>query len=356
MPATPASTASISIPVSLITLRMRQSQAMRVGYAALDYPFPAPTGIVDNRLRTVTNDFTLGHRGASPAIRQLRLQRREPHPAGPGITWPRGWRIARPRKVHRWRIGEQLFLRGETGAAVRRRRVQPLLQRQLVRDSKSRPVVFWTGPFVPGLPEPKRYYGSPWTSAGKDNVNLGATFKAVHHQPPVAAGGAVSFLGPAPRTPSTELFAVTSPQGTTQHTIIADPDEQNRSWSGEAQLAWNCPDRQLAAPPDRGVPHARPAHRIRRLQLRSLRHADAGRARYHCGCLTRPDFAFTQPNLGKVRQTAAMLGYLGELPGVARINLGIQRARFSRPLPGQRPDHAKPASNTGSTTPVLGST
>ena len=47
-------------PVALLTLRAKTSQAIRVGYAALEYPFAAPTGILDTQLRTAGNDFHAG--------------------------------------------------------------------------------------------------------------------------------------------------------------------------------------------------------------------------------------------------------------------------------------------------------
>ena len=81
----------------------------------------------------------------------------------------------------------------------------------------------------------------------------------------------------------------------------------------------------MAAPSDRRVPHARPAGGAQFIPCGTpiLGEPDPSAA-----CLTRPNFVFTQPNLGKVRQSAAMLGYLGELPGVGRINQGFQRASF----------------------------
>lgn len=314
-------------PVSLITLRMRQSQAMRVGYAALDYPFPAPTGIVDNRLRTVTNDFTLGleahlqQYGSYVFSAESRIPLVQDHLGlVAGLSHGHAKYIDGASENNYSFVVKPVFRFGGV-------EFSPFYSANYVRDSKSRPVIFGAGPFVPALPEPKRYYGSPWTSAGKDNVNLGATFKAVitNH---LSLRAGIFRSSVQRRNTVTELFAVTTPQGNSQHTLIADPDEQNRSWSGEAQLAWNAQTGQWR-------------HRlIAGFRMRD-RHTESGGSNFvPCGtpmlgepdtaaaCLTRPNFVFTQPNLGKVKQSAAMLGYLGELPGVGRINLGIQRASF----------------------------
>ncbi len=314
-------------PVSLITLRMRQSQAMRVGYAALDYPFPAPTGIADNRLRTAGNDFTLGveahlqQYGSYVFSAESRIPLVRDHLGlVAGVSHGHAKYIDGASENNYSFALKPVFRFGGV-------EFSPFYSANYVRDARARPVILGTGPFVPALPDPKRYYGSPWTSAGKDNVNLGATFKAVITSRLSLRAGV--FRSSVQRRDNiTELFAVTSPQGQTQHTIIADPDQQNRSWSGEAQFAWNAQT-------------GRWRHRlIAGYRMRDRRTESGGSDVENCGapmlgdpdpstaCLARPLFVFSQPNVGKVRQSAAMLGYLGELPGVGRINLGIQRASF----------------------------
>lgn len=323
-------------PVSLISLRMRQSQTMRVGYAALDYPFPAPTGIVDNRLRTAGNDFTLGveahlqQYGSYVFSAESRIPVVRDH-----LGLVAGASHGHAKYIDGASENNYSFV---VKPVLRFGSIEfsPFYSANLVRDSKSRPVVFSTGPFVPGFPEAKRYYGSLWTSSGKDNVNLGATFKAVlTSRLSLRAGLFRSSV--LRRNNVTELFAVTSAQGATRHTIIADPEQENRSWSGEAQLAWN-------------LQGGKWRHRlIAGFRMRDRRTESGGSDIEACGtpilgepdtfagCLTRPDFSFTQPNQGTVRQSAVMLGYLGELPEVARVNLGLQRADFRARFRGSGP-------------------
>ena len=50
-------------PVAIVTPRLKTSTAIRVGHAALDYPFPAPTGVVDAKVKTLTGEWI-----ASPAF------------------------------------------------------------------------------------------------------------------------------------------------------------------------------------------------------------------------------------------------------------------------------------------------
>ncbi|MGE3691749.1 MAG: TonB-dependent receptor [Novosphingobium sp.] len=312
-------------PVAGITLRMRQSQAMRVGYAALDYPFPAPTGIADNRLRTTGADFTLGV--------EAHLQQYGSYVGSLESRIPlAGDRLGLVLGVSH---GHAKFVDGasENNYSVAIKPVirlggiefSPFYSANFVRDSKARPVVVSTVPFVPPMPEPKRYYGSPWTSAGKDNVNLGATFKAVVTSRLSLRAG-IFRSSVLRRDNVTEIFAVTDGQGMTRHSLIADPDELTRSWSGEAQLAWN-------------LQSGKWRHRlIAGVRMRDRATQSGGSDFEDCGspllgtpdtkCLTRPLFAYSEPNLGKVRQTALMIGYLGQIPGLGRVNLGLQRANF----------------------------
>jgi len=50
-------------PVAIVTPRLKVSSAIRVGHAATDYPFPAPTGIVDTKMKTLSGEWI-----ASPAL------------------------------------------------------------------------------------------------------------------------------------------------------------------------------------------------------------------------------------------------------------------------------------------------
>jgi iron complex outermembrane recepter protein len=309
-------------PVSLITLRMRASQAMRVGYAALDYPFPAPTGIADNQLRTAGNDFGVGveahlqQYGSYVGILDTRIPLIADH-----LGLVAGLSHGNAKYIDGASENNYSFA---VKPVIRLAGIEfsPFYSANYVRDTKARPVVLSTGAFVPELPEPKRYYGSPWTDASRDNVNYGATLKAaITDRLSLRAG--LFRSSQLRRNNVTELFA-----GSSRHSIIADPEHDNHSWSGEMQLAWRAQSGSWR-------------HRfIAGFRGRDRQTQSGGSDFESCGtpllgqsdpeprCLSRPDFQFTAPNLGKVRQTAVLAGYLGELPGVGKINLGLQRAEF----------------------------
>ena len=314
-------------PVSLVTLRMRASQIMRVGYAALDYPFPAPTGIADNRLRTAGNEFTAGleghlqQYGSYVFILDTRIPVVKDHlGVVAGISHGRAKYVDGATETN-YSIALKPVLR--LGGVE----LSPFYSANYVRESKARPVTLSTGPFVPNLPEPKQYYGSSWTNSSRDNVNIGATVKAVITDRLSLRAGA--FRSSQLRKNNvTEIFAVTDPGGQTRHSVIADPQLDTHSWSGEAQLAWR-------------LQSGKWQHRLIAGWRSRNRHTETGGSDFEtCGapllgevdtsprCLTRPAFEFSSPSAGTVRQTAAMLGYIGQIEGIGRINLGVQRAQF----------------------------
>ncbi len=290
-------------------------------------PFPAPTGIADNRLKTAGSDFAVGleahlqQYGSYVFIADSRIPL-----AGDRLGLIAGASHGHAKFVdgasennYSWVVKPVLRLGGVE--------LSPFYSANYVRGTKARPVTLSTGPFVPALPEPKRYYGSPWTSAGRDNVNFGGTLKAVITDRLSLRAG-LFRSSQLRRNNVTEIFAVTSPAGQTLHTVIADPEHDIHSWSGEAQLAWR-------------LQGGKWKHRLIAGFRGRDRHTESGGSDFETcgtpllgvpdtdpGCLTRPTFAFSTPNLGTVRQTAFLLGYLGQIDGVGRINLGVQRADF----------------------------
>ncbi|MCB2075698.1 MAG: TonB-dependent receptor [Novosphingobium sp.] len=310
-------------PVSLITLRARASQTMRVGFAALDYPFPAPTGIVDNRLRTVGNDLSVG----------LEMHKQQ-YGSYVGI-------VDAQIPVIRDRLGvvagvshgNAVFVDGATEAnysfafkpVLRFEGVEfsPFYSANYVRDAEARTVTVSAGPFIPRLPKAKRYFGSFWAKNNRDNVNYGATLKArLTGRLSLRAGLFKSTL--LRKDNFTEIFALPEAGADADHIVIADPRQNLHSWSGEVQGVYRFGtggwEHRLIAG-FRG--------RDRYTESGGSDILDLGQVPYGVRDTDlEPDFAFSAVNRGKVRQTSWLAGYFGQIDGVGRINLGLQRASF----------------------------
>ncbi len=315
-------------PVGIISGRLRRSSAIRVGYAALDFPFAAPTGIFDNALRNAGRDLVI-----NPEV---------------GVTPYGGYQLDLsllvPLRGDRLGVsisGSINSPHNQDGASIHNRSiaVKPVLRINDVEFSpfysiianrriKSRPLAVVTGSTLPDVPRGGLYLGEPWAKGGQNNVLYGFTLKAPMTERLSLRGGifrASQFRFGA----YSDIYAI-SPSNPNQarHSLVADRNLDNWALSGEMLLAWH-----------RVGPVWQ--HRIiAGVRMRDRLTESGGSAVVDYGTVSYgvppadPEQAlvFGQPNTGKLRQTSLMLGYIGALAGVGKVNLGVQkvsyRARF----------------------------
>ena len=310
-------------PVASVSGRTKTGSAIRVGHAANDYPFPAPTGIVDAKLRTAGDDFT-----ASLALTRSQfggdleeldfkipiLPGRLSVAAGVGhsFSMPADRTTSNSvsaliKPVLRWRGGE----------------ISPFYAVSLIYDNFPRPLIQISGADLPPPPESLRYLGQEWARGRSTMTNMGVTTRAT-------LGGGLSLRAGLFRSSTvkqanySEIFAVTAPSGLSRHRFIADPRQDVHAWSGEAQIAWRF-----------GGQHIQ--HRLIAGYRARDRHTESGGSDVRdfgtvmLGELDpepMPTFTYSAVNVGRVRQSAVMLGYMGTMPGLGQINLGVQRAHY----------------------------
>ena len=307
-------------PVAIVTPRLRTSTAIRVGHAAIDYPFPAPTGIVDAKMKTISGELF----------------------ASPAFTFAQhgGWIVEFDSEVpiKGDRIG---VLVGYAGARnefadgalniAHGISVKPVLRLGTIEISPfgamgrahntlPRPLTTINGDFIPAIPRKRYYLGQAWAKGSGHNDNLGVTLKAALGKNLTLRSGL--FMSRQQRMRNyTELFAIGAASAPARHRFIADPRHEIRSWSGEAMLAWR--------------PSSR--HRFFAGYRMRDRHTDSGGSAIRdFGDVVygerdpEPEerFTFAQANAGRVKQSALMLGYAGTFDGLGRINLGIQKANY----------------------------
>ena len=314
-------------PVALLTLRAKTSQAIRVGYAALEYPFAAPTGILDTQLRTAGNDFHAGveahlqQYGSYVFIVDSQIPLIEDRLAlVAGVSHGHGKFIdGASENNYSFALKPVVRLGGVE--------ISPFYSVNYVRDSLPRPVVLMARDLqtLPNFPKAKRYYGSDWAGGSQDNVNFGGTIKArITTRLSLRAGMFKSQL--LRKVHHTDIFRVRDLAGNADHFLIADPRQDQYSWSGEAQLGYRL---------ENGRWHHRLIAGIR-MRDRNTEFGGSDFIDYGDAVLGAPDpdaadqpaFAFSPVNRGKVRQTSLMTGYVGKLDGVGLVNLGVQRATF----------------------------
>jgi iron complex outermembrane receptor protein len=310
-------------PVATLPGRLRASSSIRVGYSANDYPFPAPTGIVDTRLRSAGEKFTGGisatrsQYGGDFEELDLQIPLIDNHlslSAGIGrsyvrtidAAYTRAWGYAIKPVIH-WGGAE----------------ISPFYGQGFLINVRARPLIVLTGAYLPSRPADEKYLGQTWANGQNDNDNSGVTIKA-----PIT--DRISFRGGFfhsknnRRANFTEIFSVTAPSGLSNHRLISDPLQEVHSWSGEAQLAMRFGGDDWQ-------------HRVIIGYRGRDRYTQSGGSDVRdfgsvvLGDLdpeVQPNFVYSAVNVGRVQQSSWMLGYMARIAGFGQINLGTQRARY----------------------------
>ncbi|MGE3692227.1 MAG: TonB-dependent receptor [Novosphingobium sp.] len=307
-------------PVAVVTPRLKTSTAIRVGHAATDYPFSAPTGVVDTKMKTLTGEWSFS---PAPSLAQhggwiFEVDTQLPV-AGRKFGLLLGYASAR----NEFADGAQNIAHGVTLKPVLRFgavEISPFLAIGRAHATLPRPLTIVTGNYIPAMPRLRHYLGQTWAKGKSENENFGVTFKAALGKDLSLRSGL--FLSRQARLRNfTEFYSVSTPQALAQHRFIADPRQDVRSWSGEAMLAW-----KIGA-----------SHRLFAGYRFRNRYTESGGSAFRDYGLVaygerdpepEENFAFGPVNRGRVKQSAIMLGYIGTIDGLGRINLGLQKADY----------------------------
>lgn len=310
-------------PVAPMTNRLRTGNAIRIGFAAIDYPFPAPTGIVDNSLRTVGAQF-----GADVSAMLM--------PYGGGVMEAN---VRVP--LHGDRLGVaagfsyglnhqvdgsvQEAYAGMVKPVVRVGNVEvsPFIAITNGNNAQSRPLTIVSGDFLPGLPPQGRYLGQRWARNVNTGTLYGVTVKAPISTRLSLRAGVFNSRFTRERN-FTELFGVLDAAGNASHRLLADPQQTSHALSGELQLAWH-----LTGGPVEHRVIAGFRGRNRHTQAGGSDVLDFGRVTYgEQDPELQPAFRFRPLNESELTQTSFMLGYMGAWRHIARVNLGIQKTDY----------------------------
>lgn len=302
--------------------RLRRSTSIRVGFSAVDTPFVAPTGLVDQQLHPL------------------------PKEAGNSLIYNRYWYGGYFNEwEYRLPINDRLAVRGGIGfatigqsdgsdgksyavtlrgfARIGEMELSPFYAFGENTHDEAKPLVVVSAGYLPKVPPSRKYLGQNWAAGTRDYMNVGATLKG-----PLI--GDLSFRGGVFRSvvdrPSsfTEIYDVRTPQSLARHFVLADPSHDNRSTSGEGLFVWRLGNR--------GNDHrifAGYRGRNRVTETGGSQFFDFGLVPYGNKDLhPEPEFAFSASSRGRVRQSSWMAAYVGTIAGVGHVNLGVQKARY----------------------------
>ena len=315
-------------PVGALSARLRNANVVRVGFAAEDYPFHAPTGIIEYRFRPFPKEFgsSLGYNfmAFGGYIRELDIRAPliKDHLAYLGGAAQSDLRQSDGASNTAWGMTHRFIVRfGGVEFA-------PFVSTSWFTQNHVRPLTVVTGDTLPKIPEVRRYLGQEWASGHYDNHQFGGVLKAAITKNLSLRAGLFYAKGNRPENYSEIYNLIPAASGVTpslaSHVVISDPLQAIHSTSGEAQLALR-------------LGSGRWQHRIiAGFRARDRLTQTGGSDVQNYGIVAygvpdphpQPNFGFTAPNDGRVRQHAFMVGYTGRLQGVGMVNLGIQKARY----------------------------
>jgi iron complex outermembrane receptor protein len=313
-----------------IPQRLVSGSTIRVGLSAQGYLFPAPTGIVDYRLRgvgdrplvsVVAGSFAYG----APTFEvdaQLPIDGRTLGVAA-GASWAHEQyydgsdaHYIRAALIPRWQPRDGI-------------EVVPFYSISLGRDEQVAPTVIAAGNAVPPEAPRRRYFGQRWANKDTRSINTGVIAKArLGSDWSITAGGFRSIF--VNERNFAELFTDTTSDGTTTERVIADPGQRYASTSGEVRIS-----RSMIDGPRLHTLHAT----IRARSLDSFYGGaapalDLGPRELGVPVPVAPpvDLRFGTRTHDRVRQTTVGVAYEGRWKGVGEVGVGIQRADYSKTI------------------------
>jgi iron complex outermembrane recepter protein len=319
------------------TSRLIEGSTIRVGISAQGYPFPAPTGVVDFRLR----------KPGSQAI------------AAVGVSYgPLGGKSAEadiqlPLDGDRFGVafGAGRYLDGSaygsisiTNVAALSARyapsasleIQPFWSRIAYRDDEAQPLIFTTGGVPPPEVKAGEFFGQDWTDSSGTLDNYGVIFKSQVKEFDIRAG-VLRSIWRVNTTAADLLLNVDTNGNVGNRNIILQGDDKYAATSGELRIS-----RTFAEGVRR---HSLIAMVKARKLLRN--YGGAQTINIDTARIGEPDqrpapTRNVSPNNAEdqITQTTTGLGYQGQWQNLGEIGLGVQRANYEKtsqaPLPSTR--------------------
>lgn len=321
-----------------IAQRLVSGSTIRVGVSAQGYPFPAPTGIVDYRLRTVGDKPLVSIVAGSFAYGAPSLEVDAQLPiAGKrlGVAFGGSYsheeyydgadaRYFRAAIIPRWHPSDSI-------------EIIPFWSMTIGKGEEVAPTIVSAGSFVPPEMPRRRYLGQKWAAKDSSSSNAGVITKARIGEDWALTGGVFRSTFENEQN-FAQNFVDTTPDGRTRAQVIADPGQRYTSISGELRVS-----RSFTEGPRLHMLHA--SVRARKVDSRyggAAAPIDLGERSLGV-FLPVPDpgsFTFGERTQDHVRQMTIGVAYEGRWKNFGEITFGIQRADYSKTidLPGDAPN------------------
>lgn len=309
-----------------MSYRIVDSSIIRVGLTAIDYPFPAPTGIADFRLPDAPEGIVVSPRlnAGSFGDASVELDLRAPL-AGEALSIAGGIGIYRDNE---WFGGTPKAFSGGISA-----RWRPLPDVEIIpfwsidrfRSEEAVPTYFVDGSFLPPrIRDRRRYTGQPWATSDSTGTNGGIIARTRQGDWALATGLFRSIFA-IDRDRST-LWLDVDADGTGTETVYAAPPSRYASTSGEMRLS-----RTVIDGPRTHRFHASLRARDQaRLYGEAVEIVTSRRAILSRAPIGEPAPAFAPGTPDDVRQVTAGIAYEGRWQNLGSLNLGLQKTDYRK--------------------------
>ena len=224
--------------VTLLSFRLRSGSSIRVGPAALNYPFPAPTGIVDFRLRNSGNAQVLSLTAATMPYNGYFFEADLQQPIiKDHLSIAAGVGLGDINQADASGSSSYAYSFRPT-LKLSRIEIAPFFSGSRIYDNSPMLLFSSSGSFAPAMIDGEKYLGQDWTRSVNDNYNYGIQARTdILEDVSLRASW---FRSETVRESNySEIYAYTAATGLPNHTVISDPNHRIYSDSWEAMLAWS---------------------------------------------------------------------------------------------------------------------
>lgn len=307
------------------TGRLVTGHSVRVGMSAGGASFPAPTGIVEYRLRKPGDARVVSLVSQLNSYGGAQMEADAQLPVVAGVLgvgggaglyrnrYPDGGDalVSSLAVVPRWRPRKDV-------------EVLPFWSRIDVVDRSAAPVVLVAGDHLPPEVARRRFFGQPWANADQTRTNAGVIATA-----PLRGWTLRGGLFRSTETPHRAFsiqFQDVTPEGMANRVAIATGAERFASTSGELRLSRSFGNGRLAQAVYASL-RGRDLHR---------RYGGSDRAELGPGRIAErafapaPEFRFAPQTRDHVRQWTGGVSYQARWGRVGEVGLGVQRAEYRK--------------------------
>lgn len=311
--------------ISAFTGRLIRGSTILVGMSALSDPFPAPTGIVNARLRKPGNDLFLQ---LAPQINSFGGRQVEIAAEVPVLEDRLGFGGGIGFYEHEYHNGGDSSVKSLAFTPRLRQgekwEVIPFWSYIDTRDMDVTPVFLTEGNYLPPEISRDRFLSQQWAGLDRKRQNYGLINN-------VRANGWLFKMGvfrsvEAPDRNYSILFLDMDPDGSAEFVAVSNPGQRFSSTSGEARLTRAFVSGSLSQRfhlSIRGRDQQRRFGGADRVELGSVQTDQPAQ-------MPEPGFQFGDQTIDEVRHWTGSLAYEGHWDNRGEINVGIQKADYRK--------------------------